>query len=269
MLHSCSPPPTGWTCIPRPLGLIGGAQTKPRKCVGCNSRFTRKEPEVHVCDFAQKGFPAWSKKTGKAQPCGVQYHARCIKVGAPFTSRLAKGECLFSPWHAPMPHYICELCLVRAHLDHELFWQGIDLALLMVERVQQIDYVSGWSLNTLKKYGLYLKYLHRFEDRFGVQLFEAKPLLRPPIPPCIHSIGRSNYMLSALLTGEAGNSIASNSRLFDKFAVRRLGTTLKNCPLATPAKSCEIVFDVAWPCPSYHLQMMLSLPSLLLEWLGA
>jgi hypothetical protein len=162
--------------------LNAGALTKPRTCAGCKGRFTTKYPEVHVCKFAQRGFP-WLKKPGHAAPCGVRYHARCITVGVPFTSRLDKGEGLFYPWQAPMPHYVCGLCSVRAHVDRELFVRGCDLALLMVERVRQVDYMGGWSLTTLKKYGPYLWYLRRFEARFDVQVLDAQPLVRPPTSP--------------------------------------------------------------------------------------
>jgi hypothetical protein len=82
-----------------------------------------------------------------------------------------------------MPHYICELCSVRAHLDREILRKSGDLALMMVERVRQVDYMGGWSLNTLKKYGPYLRYLRRFELRFGVTVLDTPPLVRPPISP--------------------------------------------------------------------------------------
>jgi hypothetical protein len=116
-------------------------------------------------------------------PCGVRYHARCIRVGSPFTSRLQKGEGLFYPWQVPTPHYVCELCSVRAHLGRELYMQGTDLALLMVERVRQVDHMGGWSLTTLRKYGPYLRHLQRFEARFGVQVLQTEPLIRPPVSP--------------------------------------------------------------------------------------
>jgi hypothetical protein len=76
-----------------------------------------------------------------------------------------------------------DAALVRAYIDRELFPQSGDLALVMVERVQQIDYMGGWSLSTLKKYGPYLRYLRRFELRFGVQVLNTPPLVRPPVSP--------------------------------------------------------------------------------------
>jgi hypothetical protein len=173
-------PRAGWTCVPFPRGLNVGAITKPRSCAGCDDRFTKRAPAVHICAFSQTGFP-WKLSEGRASPCGVQYHARCIRVGVPFTTRLAQGEGLTYPWQIPMPHYICESCSVRAHLERELYPQSSDLALLMVERVRQIDYMGSWALNTLKKYGPYLKYLRKFEVRFGVSVLAAPPLVRPPI----------------------------------------------------------------------------------------
>jgi hypothetical protein len=82
-----------------------------------------------------------------------------------------------------MPHYVCEICSVRAQLDRELFPQSADVALTMVERVRQVDYMGGWSVSTLKKYGPYLRYLSRFENRFGVNILDTPPLIRPPISP--------------------------------------------------------------------------------------
>jgi hypothetical protein len=141
-----------------------------------------KAPAFHVCEFAQTGFP-WANRSGRAHPCGVRYHAKCIQVGTPFTTRLGKNEGLIYPWHAPTPHYVCEICSVRAHVNRELFPHSSDIALTMVERVRQVDYMGGWSTSTLKKYGPYLRYLQRFERQFGVRVLTAPPLLRPPVSP--------------------------------------------------------------------------------------
>jgi hypothetical protein len=173
---------TGWTCVSIPPSSSVGATTKPRNCAGCNGCLTMSAKAVHVCVFAQTGFP-WLKNQGQAHPCGVRYHARCIRVGVPFTSRLDKREGLFYPWHAPMPHYVCEVCSVRAHLEREISRHRSDLVLMMVERVRQVDYMGGWSLSTLKKYGPYLRYLRQFEQRFGVTVLQSPPLIRPPVSP--------------------------------------------------------------------------------------
>jgi hypothetical protein len=53
----------------------------------------------------------------------------------------------------------------------------------MVERVRQVDYMGGWSLSTLKKYGPYLRYLRRVELRFGVQVLNTPRLVRLPVSP--------------------------------------------------------------------------------------
>jgi hypothetical protein len=151
--------------------------------------FSRKRPPHHVCDFGRVGFP-WDEAPGGtwAHPCGVQYHARCIRAGAPFHTRLSNQQGLVYPWHAPAPHYICELCVVRAHVKRELCRTGPDVALLLVERVRQIDFMSGWSPNTLKKYGPLLRYLDRFQQQFDVPVLRPTPLRRPPtsaaIPLC-------------------------------------------------------------------------------------
>jgi hypothetical protein len=78
--------------------------------------------------------------------------------------------------------------MVRAHVRRELCCNGPDVALLILERIRQIDFMSGWSLNTLKKYGPLLRYLDRFQQQFGVPVLRPTPLLRPPtsaaIPLC-------------------------------------------------------------------------------------
>jgi hypothetical protein len=53
----------------------------------------------------------------------------------------------------------------------------------MVERVRQVDYMGWWSLSTLKKYGPYLRYLRRFEQRFRVAVLKSPLLIRPPVSP--------------------------------------------------------------------------------------
>jgi hypothetical protein len=142
-----------------------------------------------MCEFRSIGFPWDDTPNGKrAQPCGVQYHAQCIRAGAPFHTRLPNQQGLVYPWQAPAPHFVCELCVVRAHLKRELSPTGPDVALILVERVRQIDFMSGWSVNTLKKYGPLLRYLDRFRQQFGVQVLCPTPLRRPPtsaaIPLC-------------------------------------------------------------------------------------
>jgi hypothetical protein len=158
-------------------------------CVGCEGGFTHGRPLHHACEFGRTGFP-WSDDPDSkwAQPCGVQYHAQCIRAGAPFHTRLPNQQGLVYPWQAPAPHYVCELCVVRAHLQRELSRIGTDVALLIIERVRQIDFMSGWSMNTLKKYGPHLRYLERFCQQFGVQALRPMPLVRSPtstaIPLC-------------------------------------------------------------------------------------
>jgi hypothetical protein len=38
--------------------------------------------------------------------------------------------------------------------------------------------MGGWALTTLRK-----RHLQRFEERFGVQVLQTDPLIRPPVSP--------------------------------------------------------------------------------------
>lgn len=151
------PPQTArsWTNLPTLEPLGDGVINRARSCAGCSAPFSLQAPAVHVCTFTQWGFP-WRQNLGQARQCGTRYHARCIQVGAPFTTCLAKKEGLILPWHAPPPCYICELCMVQAHVDREIYPHGKDLALLMLKQICQIDYMNGpnnimeiWSLPAL------------------------------------------------------------------------------------------------------------------------
>jgi hypothetical protein len=166
--------------------LNDGTRHRRNTCTGCQHEFPRGQLPHHLCEFETTGFP-WddSPRSQWAQPCGVKYHAQCIRAGAPFQTRLPNHQGLVYPWQAPAPHYVCELCVVRAHLNRELYRTGPDVSLILVERVRQIDFMSGWSTNTLKKYGPLLRYLNRFRLQFGVEVLKPTPLRRPPTSPAI------------------------------------------------------------------------------------
>jgi hypothetical protein len=79
-----------------------------------------------------------------------------------------------------MPHYVCELCQVRAIRDKELEWSGQMVVLLMLERIRQIDVLNAWTANTFKKYGPYLRWMTKFGQYYGVDPLKVAPLRKPP-----------------------------------------------------------------------------------------
>jgi hypothetical protein len=107
-------------------------------CAGCSKPFTRRSPAYHCCHFRKSGFP-FQDQFGQARPCGVAYHAGCVRAGAPFRTRLADSKGLQLFHQVPMPHFICEACQVRAELRRELHRSIPDLCLLMLERMRMID----------------------------------------------------------------------------------------------------------------------------------
>ena len=120
-------------------------------------------------------------ENGKAMlPCYTQYHLHCVRVGPPFTSRLAHSEGLFLPPMPEYPNYICEACTVRTALGRELRCVAPDMALLMLERMRMIDVVHAWAQGTHKQYQLRLRQLRRFEGHFGVIILKETPLSAPP-----------------------------------------------------------------------------------------
>jgi hypothetical protein len=163
-----------------------GIKRRLTKCAGCEHPFDRAHPAVHCCEFRETGFP-WDMEQNhvRARACGVQYHAGCVRVGEPFRTRLADSKGLVLLHQAPLPHYICEACQVRRELGRELLKTQADVALLMLERMRQIDTLNNWQRDTLKKYGPLLKFLLRFERQFGVQILKKSRLSQPPRTPAI------------------------------------------------------------------------------------
>jgi hypothetical protein len=120
-----------------------------------------------------------------ASPCGVQYHAGCVRVGEPFRTRLGDQKGLVCPTFAHSPHFICELCQVRAILRREVHGISMDIELLMLERMRIIDTHSWWQKSTLGKYGPYLSFISRFGAHYGVPLLVPSQLPRPPLAEAI------------------------------------------------------------------------------------
>lgn len=163
---------------------MGGTSSRLTMCVGCSKPFTKRAPAVHCCNFRRSGFP-FPGKDLQASPCGVAYHAGCVRVGEPFRTRLAESKGLALSHHVPMPHFVCEACQVRAELGRELHRLIPDLCLLMLERMRMIDNLNFWAKKTLQKYGPYLRYLHRFGNHFGVQPLQPSVLVSPPCSPAV------------------------------------------------------------------------------------
>jgi hypothetical protein len=164
--------------------MRGGTSARLTMCVGCSKPFSRRAPATHCCEFRRSGFP-FPDGGRHARPCGVAYHAGCVRVGEPFRTRLTNSKGLTLPHHVPMPHFVCEACQVRVELGRELHRLIPDLCLLMLERMRLIDTMSHWAKQTLEKYGPYLRYLNRFGKHFGVQPLLPSPLLTPPRSPAV------------------------------------------------------------------------------------
>jgi hypothetical protein len=163
---------------------MGGTNARLNTCVGCSKPFTNRAPAAHCCHFRRSGFP-FENSGLHARPCGVSYHAGCVRVGEPFRTRLADSKGLILPHQVPTPHFICEACQVRAELGRELTRLMPDVCLLMLERMRMIDNMNFWAKTTVKKYGSSLRYLHRFGNHFGVHPLQPSVLLAPPRSPAV------------------------------------------------------------------------------------
>jgi hypothetical protein len=149
-------------------------------CVGCAKPFSTKQPAVFHCEFRHQGFPLNIDGTGSwAVPCGVRYHGECIRAGPPFRTRLGANKGLLCP-NLNLPHFICELCQVRAMLGRELHNKEADHELLLLERMRLLDSVNYWQQSTMTTYGPYLQFMHRFGRRYSVAVLQPTRLTRPP-----------------------------------------------------------------------------------------
>jgi hypothetical protein len=141
---------------------------------------------------------------GRAEACNAQYHAGCVRAGPPFLTRLGNGDGLVLPWQAPVPHYVCELCMVRGQLQRELRYDVRDIVLLLLERMRQIDFLHNWAKRTLGQYGGKLRYLARFQEHFGVQVLVHATLVRPVQTPAIPLVWSELYYSLRQTKGEDG-----------------------------------------------------------------
>jgi hypothetical protein len=93
------------------------------------------------------------------------------KWANPFALDQQIPRAFFFLHQAPLPHFvICEACQVRRELGRELLKTREDVALLMLERMQQIDTLNNWQQDTLKEYDPLMKFLLWFEMQFGCTL---------------------------------------------------------------------------------------------------
>jgi hypothetical protein len=150
------------------------------KCVGCNTSYTKQRPRGFVCAFQQRGFPlSAAAEAAWAVPCGVSYHGECIQVGELFQTRLPGEKGLISPKGLCLPHFVCELCQVRATIERELLQCTQDYEVLEVEQMRLIDVMNWGQHRTMKTYGPYLRFVGCFDQRYGILVLKATRLCRP------------------------------------------------------------------------------------------
>lgn len=138
---------------------------------------------THTCMFHSSGFTLSSRQF---RPCGSKYHAGCIRVGPPFTSRLIKGcRGLEYPSKMTAFPYICESCSVRAILQRELENSAADLKLLSLERMRSIDMAHNWATSTMDGVSRHLAHLNLFGTHHGITICPPPLLQHPSTSPII------------------------------------------------------------------------------------
>lgn len=112
-------------------------------------------------------------------PCHTSYHAECIRVGLPFTTRLKKGAGLCFPKVRHWGTFVCELCTVRDVVRRELHC-ATDISLLRLERMRLIDTANAWAAGTHSQYQGKLSIIREFESAHNFTVLHQPPLERPP-----------------------------------------------------------------------------------------
>lgn len=113
------------------------------------------------------------------RPCGVAYHAACVRVGSPFQSRRDDDRGLQLPQHFNPGIFICEACTVRSVLNRELSARS-DAYLLSLERMRILDVAHSWAPGSYKTYQPYLRAVAQFEGNWGVNILQVDPPRYPP-----------------------------------------------------------------------------------------
>jgi len=150
-----------------------------RKCAGCLQSLCSNSIYLR-CSFASTGFPLSDGSI--ACPCHAYYHSKCIRAGAPFTTRSEVDAGLTFPYVSTFSRFICELCTVRSVLGRELHTIR-DGVLLRLERMRLIDQAHYWSASTHKQYQNHLRHLAQFDQLHDTNILSVSPLLAPPAGP--------------------------------------------------------------------------------------
>jgi hypothetical protein len=165
-----------WTHVPK-CERHSGFGTKLNIFVGCEGYITPGD-QSHFCLFRKIGYELDGASLSR---CGNQYHPECIKVEKPFKTRLVRATLglQYPPVMARFP-FICESCTVRAVLGRELTWTSGDIQLLMLEWMCLIDMAHDWASSTLQGTERYLGWLRNFGQKYGIDLFPAATITKPP-----------------------------------------------------------------------------------------
>ena len=150
---------------------------------------------IYSCQFCDSGFCI---EGFTAQPCRTRYHVQCITIGLPFlTTRLQNRKGLFCPRDlARQRHFVCEACTVRVMHRVKIQLCVWDFALLMLERVRQVDISNKWASNTLKGYQSKYNIFAEFDKTFHTTSLPATCLSHPPNGPSISTMWTQEwYML--------------------------------------------------------------------------
>jgi hypothetical protein len=154
--------------------------------VGCKLPLCNGQVALR-CHFARRSFPLHLQTT-PSLPCCTIYHERCFRVATPFCSRLLKdnkGLGLPRGFADVLPVFICECCNVRAVLGRELRPTPRDDALLLLERMRQIDMAHNWAPATVTQYKGKLAAIRRFEAAFKFPVLRVPLLNAPPVSDSI------------------------------------------------------------------------------------
>jgi hypothetical protein len=146
-------------------------------CTGCWKLLMPTDPQFryHFCDT---GFSIGSQRL---RPCRVSYHSHCLRIRAPFATRLDDNKGLSCPADAVLyKGFICESCRVHSTIVRELQRTAGDITLMMLERATLIDMYNHWSHGTLKAYKSKFNVLREFETDFQLSTIPQPHLDAPP-----------------------------------------------------------------------------------------